>query len=150
MDIARSIVTTHNRYCSMTAARLRLLLVIALFLMGGLPGCMTIASQSAYWSGSGSRGDSWMYLCFRRLWIYGGTVNDACWISKWSGGSILFLIDLPLSLAADTVLLPLTVVQQLTDSGEEESTERGDGSQSPRAPSEPAPGSPRIAPDEAP
>lgn len=54
-------------------------------------------------------GDTW--------WIYGGTVNDVVSFVRLrpcfsQGGYFLWLFDLPLSLAADTILLPMTITQQ--------------------------------------
>jgi hypothetical protein len=81
--------------------------VLALWL-GITPGCMTIISQEHYWS---HNADAWMFMCMPEFWIYGGTVNEACLIGS---AFIPGLIDLPLCLAADTLLLPLTVYQQIT------------------------------------
>ena len=71
---------------------------------------MTITSQEHYWS---HNADAWMFMCLPQLWIYGGTVNEACLIGQ-APWFIPCLIDLPLCLAADTLLLPLTTYQQIT------------------------------------
>ena len=97
-----------------TARRLIVRFVLPLWI-GTTSGCLTISSQDHYWS-PGT--DAWMFLCLPELWIYGGTVNEACLVgSAVQGGSSLIiplLIDLPLCIAADTLLLPLTVYQQIT------------------------------------
>ena len=97
-----------------TLRRLILGSLLALWL-GITPGCMTITSQDYYWTHSA---EAWMFLCLPEHWIYGGTVNANCRID-WAVEAvfplhILCLIDLPLCLAADTLLLPLTIYQQIT------------------------------------
>jgi hypothetical protein len=82
---------------------------------------MTISSQHHYWSHSA---DAWMFMCLPELWIYGGTVNEACLIS--SAFFIPGLIDLPLCLTADTLLLPLTVYQQVTYTAPGKPSDEGD------------------------
>jgi len=80
----------------------------------GLSSCATIANQAAYWerSPSGPFGKS--------LYIFGGTICDVCapvvaFTSSNGEGSeaALLIFDLPFSLAADVVLLPLCIYQQI-------------------------------------
>ena len=61
------------------------------------------------------------------VFVYGGTVQDVLffyewaafpmgWYAKWFSfhwNIIPVLIDLPLSVAADTILLPMTITQQI-------------------------------------
>jgi len=45
-------------------------------------------------------------------WIYGGVVSDVAWFSPQPATMIL-IADLPFSFAADTLILPMTCIQQI-------------------------------------
>lgn len=74
------------------------------------PGCGTIQSQGMFWDHE-SPG---IYLPY----VYGGVAVDVVWVA--TGGAdlgrawmVYHALDLPLSFAADTVLLPLTIPQEI-------------------------------------
>ena len=82
-------------------------------------GCGTIDSQRNYWSGETFEGAG-----VPRVYVFGGAANDACWgatlVSDTHRGNHelyvllpLVLIDFPLSLGLDAVLLPLTVGEEI-------------------------------------
>lgn len=86
-------------------------------LVATLPGCMTAISQKAYFEESAD------WLCDPSTVIYGGTRAHARMIGGGIEHDALFgdwllplfvLVDLPLSLVADTVLLPITVLERAT------------------------------------
>ena len=90
-----------------------LLLVVVL---GACSGCGTCSSQEEYWRGRGSLGPP------TGVWVYGGTVTDIRLLpSFFTGRPTLFglqlfiplILDTPLSFAADTILLPMTITQQI-------------------------------------
>jgi len=90
------------------------LLVVVL---GTCSGCGTVSNQRDYWEGDwvwNSSAGRWQTLT--RLgdvwWIYGGVVSD---VSSFAPQplTMLLIFDLPLSFSADTLLLPLTIIQQI-------------------------------------
>jgi HEAT repeat protein len=90
------------------------------------PACGTIAVQCCYWTQDLHRPES-----VRSLYVYGGTASEVVIAFKgvsgdpeYGGGESssygvsgclgpLLLLDLPLTLAADTLLLPLCIYQQV-------------------------------------
>ena len=85
-------------------------------------GCGTFFSQADYWEGRKAP--------LSGVWIYGGTQNDVIGVAKYASdpqAAFLFgwpyVIDLPLSFAADTIILPMTLVQQLVGRPEDEDAE---------------------------
>ena len=116
-SLLRHWLLAHSRVAAGLLARSRLMLVLAM----ALPSCMTTVNQVGYWSDS-----SVGHMTDPKAVVYGGTRADAN--ALWnlatsmtspggSGGSVaarlgwgaLCVIDLPLSLVADTLLLPLTL-----------------------------------------
>ena len=81
-----------------------LLLVVV---MGSLSGCGTILSQRNYWARDLASPIK-LSLVVDGVWVYGGTLSDIKTLLL-----VLPFVDLPFSIAADTVLLPLTVTQQI-------------------------------------
>lgn len=95
-------------------------------------GCMTIGTQAPYWNGDRPESPKWddsYFFTTRYLYIYAGVLNDVLilkelWeapVSIWreeggfffSGVTALCLIDAPLCLVADTIILPITIYQQI-------------------------------------
>jgi uncharacterized protein YceK len=72
----------------------------------GSAGCGTYYSQYIYWGGR----DPELEMAVIPVWVYGGTLNDINLLFELFG---LPLLDLPLSFAADTVLLPLTITEEI-------------------------------------
>jgi len=109
----------------------RSMLVARSFVLGLLillaPACGTIAVQCCYWTQDLHRPES-----VRSLYVYGGTASEVVIAFKGLSGDAEYgggesssygasgclgpwiLLDLPLTLAADTLLLPLCVYQQVT------------------------------------
>lgn len=104
------------------------LLLCLLFALGG---CSTIANQQVYWTdpqGDEFEGDMQLEIRhFRICNIYGGTVANLSMIGTafsepskdHTGQAIVGTLDFPLSLGADTVVLPLTIYQQATSPSRE-------------------------------
>ena len=82
-------------------------------------GCGTIDNQLGFWAARGAdaeRGPAVM--------VFGGLVADIKWSGllfsgeRWSEAGVFVMlpvwaIDVPLSLVADTLLLPMTLIQQV-------------------------------------
>ena len=94
-----------------------------------LSGCATIFTQGEFWRGDTHKSSRMMLSQCRDVYIYRGTALDLGiwgWITGLreheadgqDGIWVTFLFDLPLSLVADTMLLPLTISQQLGLFGE--------------------------------
>lgn len=101
---------------------------IAVLILGyvSLSGCMTFASQVAHFTDNDMG-----HLCSPDCVIYGGVYRDVRAIQlsynavmEGSGVGLLFgslcVIDLPMSLAADTVILPLTIGEHIAILSREE------------------------------
>ena len=77
-------------------------------------GCMTTAIQASYW-----RDEPQIAETDSHLYVYGGTVFDAVafagGVTSRGEGSIaaVLILDLPFSLVADTLLLPLCIYEQI-------------------------------------
>jgi uncharacterized protein YceK len=78
-------------------------------------GCMTVYVQHAYWTGDP---DAESLLCGP---VYAGTIGDVLSVcgavhlaeeASWPW-RVLFAVDLPLSIAADTALLPLALGERI-------------------------------------
>ena len=85
------------------------LLVVAL---GTCSGCATAMNQYGYWHG----GEQSNVSPLRDVWwVYGGAATDLLNFQRAEAGPLgtLSFYDLPLSTAADTILLPMTIVQQV-------------------------------------
>jgi uncharacterized protein YceK len=83
-------------------------------------GCMTLVSQEVYWQPSS---EAAVVLYAPDLYIYGGVVNDILYLSNNFNERdenifflVLLLIDIPFSAGADTVILPLTIFEQIIGS----------------------------------
>ncbi len=82
-------------------------------------GCGTTASQLGYWDGEPDPRLPYIWGGTTLPYIYGGTtfdvavVVDAAKADGPGGIAALLVFDLPFSLVADTVLLPLTIYQQI-------------------------------------
>ena len=96
-----------------------LALVVAL---ANCSGCATAMNQFDYWNRDKQNnlspvGDVW--------WVYGGATTDIFNIQRDVGGKYpgLWIYDLPLSTAADTLLLPVTIIQQIVGRPDNEDEE---------------------------
>lgn len=83
-----------------------------------LPGCMTIRSQHVFWKGTEPEAHSPyhpFWVCEPDVVVFGGIANNIRQAARRRAdlGHICHAIDLPLCLAADVLLLPLTVGQQI-------------------------------------
>ena len=89
----------------------QLILIMTALIVLSASGCMTLISQQPYWEGTRLDGhnDAYFLLRVQHWYPYGGTVND---IALFLEVPVLTWIDLPLSLVADTAILPLTIYQQ--------------------------------------
>jgi len=86
------------------------IIAVALLSLGG---CGTMAGLSGQHVSGQAFGDC---ECVPNM--YGGTAIDACvvFVSKWGDGAAGWLMyDLPFSLVADTVVLPITFVKQISE-----------------------------------
>lgn len=101
----------HGRIAPSTSIRQRAVGLGGAIVLTASGGCMTYVTQDPYWRGTapGEWSDMYFILVTRDWYVYGGTIND---LSLFFQLPVLTWIDLPLSLAADTVLLPLTIYQQ--------------------------------------
>ncbi|MBI4582963.1 MAG: YceK/YidQ family lipoprotein [Planctomycetes bacterium] len=100
---------------------MRLKLISALLLTACCSGCGTFWRQKLYWTdGRPPHGPD---IRTPNL-VYGGLTIDGYMLGlaaiapfhgEWIGLALIppFLVDLPLSLAADTILLPLTIYEQI-------------------------------------
>ena len=87
-----------------------------------IPGCMTVVSQSAFWAGRAPDNmidpETVIYAGFRNdLGAIGNLLcNDHAWTEERVQSSmwgVVLAVDLILSLAADTVILPIPVAEEL-------------------------------------
>lgn len=110
------LLCTDSRPPGPPMARFRAIEMALLMGVVVVSGCGTIVSRSQY--------DSYYYDLHHPR-VYGGTVFDAKSITAENVG-LLFLLDLPLSLVADTVLLPLTAYEQWFQGDFQDAAVRGD------------------------
>lgn len=93
------------------------LLVVAL---GTCSGCATAMNQYGYWHGGEGEQSDWSPLG-DVWWVYGGAATHLLNMQRLlsrpraEAGFLdkLSFYDLPFSTAADTILLPMTIVQQV-------------------------------------
>jgi uncharacterized protein YceK len=82
----------------------------------GTIGCATVATLTFT-----SRIEEEMYNNPKELQylprVYSGTIADAYCVSRFAEPILLCLIDLPLSIAGDTIVLPYTIVRQVKSGG---------------------------------
>src|SRR5258706_3576083 len=82
--------------------------------LGMSAGCATTALQASYWGDEPQFSETDFHL-----YVFGGTTLDAVGLvgeasSRGEGGiAAILILDLPLSLVADVVLLPLCIYQQI-------------------------------------
>ena len=94
--------------------QMRYLIPLTLLLLSVCPGCSTLATQ--YWYFDGLRPES---SEVRVPLVYGGTImaigllNESSWTEAGmcTPHPLPLIMDLPLSLALDTALLPFTAVE---------------------------------------
>lgn len=103
----------------MACHRVMVIAVALFFLL--LTGCGTYYSQRDYWI---NPGEDEGIVVLDGIWVYGGAINDINLVLQLYG---LTLIDLPFSFVADTVLLPMTVFQQICGRPEKHATESPGG-----------------------
>lgn len=90
--------------------------LLALLLAFGLPGCATGALQVAYWkqdAADGPFGSKPIYPLGGAIFDVGAVVGSVRTHDSEAGMGVLLIFDLPFSLAADLVLLPLCIYQQI-------------------------------------
>jgi len=106
--------------------RRRALTCCLLLAATGWSGCATITSQCEFWQGDMRESERYVPGIWKGIHIYRGTgvclgtwgmllglkdlETDGCAIDF---GPVVYPLDLPFSFVADTVLLPLTICQQL-------------------------------------
>jgi len=97
---------------------MRILCVLSLFILFSLSGCGTLVSRYA-------SGDAYIdhHLPLKRM--YSGTILDVYNLGAENVGLFLFM-DIPLSLTADTVLLPMTIHEEFFTGQLQKAAAKGD------------------------
>lgn len=92
-------------------------ILLAIFSMLALSSCMTVATLNVdYKSNKPKQPDPCAEYCSINR-VYSGVSMDLCLLSAPTHGGFFAIWDLPLSLVADTVILPYTLYRQASDGG---------------------------------